>query len=676
MREIVRSVVISLGVLLAAARVDAQPAPAPGDPLTTARIWVLAGNPAKAREVLQAAITAGPDGEQKDVARLFYATIPSSGRARNATPFDPGAPASNGEAVQAEQTREKFVQLVITGKRLDAVDAFKAMAKAYPNQLTPFDYYNAINAAFNAKLAKDTAAFVAEGNQKFPGDPLMQLAAALPLHWSNDAIEGVARMEKIEPTATEPLLSMVRAREVTFLSGDFDNPDRAEQAKKVAAEVMAAGQIEPSLVIQPLTSMLASSEHREGAALWLAQTAAESKDPVVAASVRTNAVKEFIRMGEVEDARKQVESWKSAGVDAKEVATLEGLVDAAAWKISGTVPPAMLTGGKGWRVTAIAPALAGPDGALVLDQSVDVAKDGSFSVPAPGASITGLVLSGESPDGKFIVKELGRGVVPSHRGGDAAYPADIVPPPAPPVAEAPVAPNEFALKYDFGIGEDFSEQLVEFTVPKPADFDPAKLVVKQDGTLAAGAPATLPAQVLEVGDKTVKVGVWRGLKQGENARLHILFDGSAPAAAMAGKVTATPDSPRHHRRHRAGPIPHRGLRRRDRSEPERLRPRREGAGQCLARLDRVERHRQADESHGHAGPDRSDSHQLHLPLRFLERGEARRHAFLRRRPALRPHRRKRHRRETGATGIGRSSPRRDSTWLFTPAVLSTSWSRW
>jgi len=523
--------------------------PAGGDPILAARLWLLAGNNVKAREILAAEITQGRDGDQKDVARLLYRTIPDSQRSRNSprtsnTPasFDPGTPSSRGEPVQAEQAREKFMELVQAGKRVDAVDAFNAMAKAYPGQITPFDYYHAIGAASAAKLVKDVAGLVAQGDRQFPDDPVMKLADVLPFHWSNDAVQGVANMQKLEATATEPLLSMARAREVTFLSGDFDNHDRVAQAKKVVEEIIAAGQIDPAGTIQPMVSMLGSLEHRDGGAVWLAQTASGLHDPAVASEIASMALREYLRIGEADEARKWVESWKAAGADAKIVESLEKQIVAAAWTISGTVPPAMLAGGTAWRVTAVAPPASDPDGALVIDQSVPVGNDGVFSVPAPGASVAGLLLSGDGEGGHFIVKELGRGVKQGHTG-NATYPDDVVLPPQAPAKEAPLAPDEFLLKYDFGIGEDFSNQLVELTVPKPAGFDPHKLVVKQEGTLAPDSPPTLPAQILEVGEKTVKVGVWRGLKQGEVVHIHVLFDGSAPPAVMAGKVTATPDNP-------------------------------------------------------------------------------------------------------------------------------------
>ena len=514
------------------------------NPIAQARMQIFVGNDVQARGILEAEITKGPDGDQKDLARLIYRTITDLRRLRTEAKFDAGPLASNGAAVQAEQAREKFELLANQGKRMDAIDAFKAFVAAYPQQVTPYDYYDAISAASAIKMtqAKALADFRADGLRQFPDDPVMQLADAVPLHWSGDAAEGVARMQKLEATAPEPLLSIVRARELIFLSGNGDNADRFDQAKKVAQEIFDAGQVDPSPAIQTISGMLESADHRDGGAQWLVQMAAQNKNPDIAKALRFAAVKEFIHVGEAGEANQQVATWKSAGVDAKELADLQNLVTAAVWTIDGTVPAAMLTGGTGWRVTAVSPPIFVTGGKLILDQSAPVGKGGSFSVPAPAPTLIGLLLSGHDSSGKFVVKELGSGVTAGHRG-NARYPDDILLPPAPAPAEAPLAPNEFALTYNFGIGEDFSPQLVELTVPKPADYDPAKLVVKEDGTLAPGSPPTLPAQILGTDDKNVKVGVWRGLKQGENVRLHVLFDASAPPAAMPGKVSATPDNP-------------------------------------------------------------------------------------------------------------------------------------
>ena len=89
---------------------------------------ILAANYAQARAILMAEIQQGPEGEQKDVARVLYKSIVDYARSRAEAPkIDPGTPSTQGPAVQAELAREKFIALTQARKGIDASDAFNKM---------------------------------------------------------------------------------------------------------------------------------------------------------------------------------------------------------------------------------------------------------------------------------------------------------------------------------------------------------------------------------------------------------------------------------------------------------------------------------------------------------------------------------------------------------------------
>ena len=255
-------------------------------------------------------------------------------------------------------------------------------------------------AAFGDKRLKDITKLLADAGAKFPNDPFLLYIQAAPLHWSGDAIQGVALMQKLEQTATEPLLSVGRARELTFLSGNFDNVDRVEQAEKVAKEILTAAQIDPAASLQTVTTMLESVQHRDGGAAWLAQTAAGIQDPVVSAE-DSDRCREGIysrrASGGCTQAGRCLEDRR--GWIPKPSLTLQKLVDAAAWTISGIVPSAMLAGVDGWRVTAVGtPSFRNGWHRSFWINRPSSERMGVFPFPLR-ADLIGLVLSGHGAGG-------------------------------------------------------------------------------------------------------------------------------------------------------------------------------------------------------------------------------------------------------------------------------------
>ena len=193
----------------------------------------LVGNNEGALESVQTYLNTAVDRSDKDVATILEAQIlmltKGKGNAASEELMKTYKPDTSNPRAGAELLRLKALQARQTPK--DELAAYQELLQTYPDQFSGYDLYGMT--ATGAKLSINKYQRNHFIKQVFDpaaahlGDsPLVSMSKTFMMHWQDNATEGVAMMRKAEKEVQEPLLSLVREKELTFLHGDRDNREK------------------------------------------------------------------------------------------------------------------------------------------------------------------------------------------------------------------------------------------------------------------------------------------------------------------------------------------------------------------------------------------------------------------------------------------------------------------
>lgn len=528
-RKLLLGTTVALLLPIVFARGDDEP-----KPIDFARQQLLAGNTADALTTIQNYLKMPVGDLDKEVAtileaRILFLSKGASGKTQSEALMKSFKPDATNPSVQAELLRLQAVQS--RKNRQDEMTVFQNLLQNYPSQYSGYDLYDMTwaqlglngKAPAKKKFEKDVIEPVAA---RLGNSPMVPWSKALLKHWRDDAPEGIELMRQAETGLQEPLLSMARGKEISFLHGNIDNPNRAEQAAALADQVIQAHQVDLKIVggIAPL---MRTRQQIDGMAKWLESEAKKAPTPESVASLWNDAVTEALDVGKADEAQAFLAEATAAKIDPQILATMKGSVAKLVWQIEGQLPKSWLAPDRKWLVEAIETKVYARVGAALATSSVDADATGHFVLPVAGPKMMAVLAYTRPPNAIPILHVL---AVDLSAGTPLAIDESKFvrkPLEAPPATD----PNTFLFNERFG--KDWQPQLVQLHVPKQTSVNPATLrVVDSHGSL--------PCQYLGDDDKSTIIGVWRGLKAHEQDTLKVSFnDSSIPVAKPIGTVTVS-----------------------------------------------------------------------------------------------------------------------------------------
>ena len=480
-------------VMLAALVCAALPgrAPAESPALRQARYQIIANQSEQARTTLQTLLHTAKEGEEKDVARVLWTQLPSGrDRGRGQPQPDIGAPKLQTPAVQAEKLRAQFWSQLRRGRRGEALELSQALLKQYPEQLTDLDVRLAVQAAVDARQKGQIKQWLAIGEQRFAGSPIQCWTRTLPLHWSNDAVEGKRRIEEAEAGLPEPLRSVVRLQKIRFIQGDVDDPHRVEKALQVYRQVLARRSVQ----CRGRAGTFAVPAEDGRSAACLGRLAGRSLERTVGPGHGRSATvggDQGVSDGQPRGpGPARIAQWRQSGSDCR---VAEDYLRQRCWKVAGTLPAELVEQGSDWHVMATMPAVHTNEGQILISTRAAVDAARHFELEVAGAQLEGLVAFGRRSSGVPLVRELARNCKPAAHH-TLRYPEDVHPARAPVPYPTP-AENEVPLVERFGSA--WPAQLVEITVPHPGASTPAGFAYstpREKACPASCSPRTAPAR--------------------------------------------------------------------------------------------------------------------------------------------------------------------------------------